>query len=217
MNSLKLVLRNFGAKGFKMIYSEYRPKAQTGDMIGFSGNGIASTAIKIVSKSNWSHIGLTICSPEWDLVLCWESTLLSNVPDINSGFIKKGVMLVSLESRIFTYDGEVGIRRIQKPLISDQLAILKGFRQEVKNRPYEKNHIELVRSVYDGPYGLNTQDLSSLFCSELFAEVCIRMGLINDDLPSNEYTPADFLNEGNFDEIWEPVKEIVVPRVNHGS
>ncbi len=193
-----------------LIYNKYREKAQTGDIVGFSGSGIASTAIKVVSKSEWSHIGMTICSPEWDIVLCWESTLLCNVPDIESGFIKKGVMLVPLESRILTYNGKVGIRRIKKPLTIEQLIILRAFRQEVKNRPYEKDYIELIKSVYDGPFGLNTQDLMSLFCSELFAEPCIRMGLIDDKLPSNEYTPADFLNEGNFDDIWEPVREIIV-------
>lgn len=193
-----------------LTYDKYRPKAQTGDMVGFSGNGIASTAIKLATKSDWSHIGMTVCTPEWDMVLCWESTLLCNVPDVESGFIKKGVMLVPLESRILTYAGKVGIRRIRKSLTLEQLMILRAFRQEVKNRPYEKDYIELIKSVYDGPFGLNTQDLMSLFCSELFAEPCIRMELIDDGLPSNEYHPGDFLDDGNFDEIWEPVQEIIV-------
>lgn len=193
-----------------LTYDKYRPKAQTGDMVGFSGKGIASTAIKIATKSKWSHIGTVINSELWDMILSWETTLLCDVPDVDSGFIKKGVMLVPLESRILTYNGKVGIRRIRKPLTIEQLIILREFRQEVKNRPYEKNYLELIRSVYDGPFGLNTQDLMSLFCSELFAEVCIRMKLIGDKLPSNEYTPADFLNDGNYNEIWEPVKEIIV-------
>ncbi len=147
---------------------------------------------------------------EWDALLCWESTLMCNVPDIESGFIKKGVMLVPLEARIHTYNGKVGIRRIRKPLSVEQLIILRAFRHEVKNRPYEKNYIELIKSAYDGPFGLNTQDLMSLFCSELFAEPCIRMELINNKLPSNEYHPGDFLDKGNFDDIWEPIQEIIV-------
>ncbi len=192
----------------ELTYDKYRLKAQTGDLIGFSGNGITSTAIKIASKSDWSHIGMVICSPEWDLVLCWESTLLCNVPDIESGFIKKGVMLVPLKSRILTYNGAVGIRRIQEPLTIEQLIILRKFRHEVKNRPYEKNYLELIKSLYDGPFGLNTQDLMSLFCSELVAEPCIRMGLIDDKIPSNEYTPADLMDVGNFFDIWGPIKMI---------
>ena len=193
-----------------LTYNGYRQKAQTGDMIGFSGTGIASTAIKVSTRSEWSHIGMTILAAEWDALLCWEATLMCNVPDIESGFIKKGVMLVPLETRIHTYNGKVGIRRIRKPLTVEQLIILRAFRHEVKGRPYEKDYIELIKSAYDGPFGLNTQDLMSLFCSELFAEPCIRMELIDNRLPSNEYTPGDFLDDGNFDEIWEPVKEIVV-------
>jgi len=118
-------------------------------------------------------------------------------------------MLVPLSSRLATYKGEVGIRRIGKPLTMDQLTALRLFRHEIKNRPYEKDYIELIKSVYDGPFGQNTQYLTSLFCSELFAEACIRMMLITDEEPSNEYTPADFLDDGDFDDIWKPVEEIV--------
>ena len=191
-----------------LTYDKYRPKAQTGDMVCFSGTGLVSTGIKDASRSKWSHIGVVICSPEWDMVLGHESTLLCKVADIESGFIKKGVMLVPLEARIATYSGKMGIRCIRHSLTLEQLAILRAYRHEVKNRPYEKNYIELFKSVYDGPFGENTQDLSSLFCSEDFAEPCIRMKLIDNDEPSNEYTPADFIDDGNYDEIWNPVEEI---------
>ncbi len=193
-----------------LTYDKYRPKAQTGDMVGFSGTGLISTGIKVGTGSEWTHIGMVIRAVEWDMVLCHESTLLCPVADIETGFVKRGVMLVPLEARIATYKGKVGIRRIRQPLTLDQLAILRAYRIEVKNRPYEKNFIELIRSGYDGPFGENTQDLSSLFCSEDFAEPCIRMELIDSNQPSNEYTPGDFLDDGNFDEIWEPVKDIIV-------
>jgi len=193
-----------------LTYNKYRPKAQTGDMIAFSGTGLASTGIKVASGSEWSHIGMGIVSPEWDMVLCHESTLLCTVADIGSGFVKKGVMLVPLQARIATYKGKMGIRCIRNPLTLEQLAILRAYRHEVKDRPYENDYIELVKAVYDGPFGENTQDLISLFCSENFAEPCIRMKLIGDDEPSNEYHPGDFIDDGNFDEIWEPVQEIIV-------
>jgi hypothetical protein len=37
--------------------------------------------------------------------------------------------------------------------------------------------------------------LSSLFCSELVAEVYQKMGLLTEKLPSNEYIPKDFSTE----------------------
>ena len=66
------------------------------------------------------------------------------------------------------------------------------FREGVRNRPYEKSEIELIKSAYDGPWGHNEEDLSSLFCSELVAEAYQRVGLLSNKKPSNEYTPKDF-------------------------
>ena len=186
-----------------MKYCVYRKVARTGDMILFSGQGIASTAIKMVTRSEWSHIGMSIWIKDWDLLACWESTLMSNVEDIESGFIRKGVMLVPLAVRIRAYVGRVVVRRLRRPLNKVELKILRDFRHEVKGRPYEKNWGELVKAGYDGPLGKNTQDLSSLFCSELFVEPWIRMGRIFG-LPSNEYVPGDFSdrNFNNFNNIW---------------
>jgi len=52
--------------------------------------------------------------------------------------------------------------------------------------------LELLKSAYDGPFGKNEEDLSSLFCSELVAEAYQRLGLLTEGTPSNEFTPADF-------------------------
>ncbi len=193
-----------------LTYEKYREIAQTGDLVGFSGTGLLSTGIKIFSGSEWSHIGFVIKSAEWDMILCWESTLLCKVADIETGYVKKGVMLVPLEARISTYEGKVGIRRIHETLTLEQLVILRTFRQEVKNRPYEKDYCELIKSAYDGPFGKNTHDLTSIFCSEGVAEPFIRMSILPNDQSSNEYTPGDLLDEGNYNNIWEPVEEIIV-------
>lgn len=76
------------------------------------------------------------------------------------------------------------------------LETLSQFRQEMKGRPYEEDEIELIKAAYDGPLGRNTEDLRSLFCSELVAEAYQRMGLLSDAQPANEYTPKDFSDEG---------------------
>lgn len=72
---------------------------------------------------------------------------------------------------------------------------LRKLRLELRGKPYEKNTSELIRSAYDGPFGENIEDLSSLFCSELVAEAYQRMGLLDEDVPSNEYSPVDFSSE----------------------
>lgn len=178
-------------------YENLRPKLRTGDIVLFSGKGGISTGIKWFTQSKWSHVGMVLRLPEWDAILIWESTTLSNIADIESGKERKGVQLVPLSERIRKYNGEASIRMLKDIEVSpEMLKELSLFRAEVKGRPYEKNQIELVKSAYDGPLGVNTEDLSSLFCSEMVAEAYQRMGLLSEEKASNEYTPKDFSDEG---------------------
>ncbi len=188
-----------------MKYKDYREVAATGDMLLFSGRGIASVGIKVGTRSPWSHIGTAVRMDEWDFLASWESTLMCELADLESGFVRRGVMLVPLAARVITYDGEVAVRRLRDRLSEDEREVLRDFRQEVKGRPYEKSWVELVKAGYDGPFGKNTQDLSSLFCSELFVEPWIRMGRIDEGLPANEYVPGDF-GGGKFKSLWDEVE-----------
>ena len=75
---------------------------------------------------------------------------------------------------------------------SENVKDLMQLRKELAGKEYEKDTLELIKAAYDGPFGHNEEDLSSLFCSELVAEAYQRLGLLNNEKPSNEYTPADF-------------------------
>ncbi len=177
-----------------MKYSEIRNSLRTGDIILFSGKGTISRTIQMFTRSKWSHVGMAIRSEEWDMLLSWESTTLSKLKDIQSDTARQGVQLVPLSERIRTYDGDIGIRQLgdhdTKPSYMKEQ--LMKFRQEVRGRPYEQNKLELIKSAYDGPFGHNEEDLSSIFCSELVAEAYQRMGFLSEHMSSNEYTPADF-------------------------
>ncbi len=70
---------------------------------------------------------------------------------------------------------------------------LLNFYDEARNRPYERNRLELLRSIYDGPLGRNRRiGNASYFCSELVAESYQRMGLLPERPLANEYTQAEF-------------------------
>ena len=97
-----------------------------------------------------------------------------------------------LSERIKKYDGEISVRMLDQKPTPEMHKELSLLREEVKGRPYEKSKIELFKAAYDGPFGRNNEDLSSLFCSELVAEAYQRMGLLSEDKASNEYTPKDF-------------------------
>lgn len=173
-------------------YAEIRPSLKTGDILLFSGKGMVSGLIRRLTNSKWSHVGMVVRVPEFDMVLSWESTALATVRDVETLQKHRGVQLVGLRDRLALYDGEVQVRQLAHPIGAESLAALGAFRSEVSGRPYEQSKIELLKSVWDGWGGHNEEDLSSLFCSELVAEAYQRMGLLPGDPPSNEFVPADF-------------------------
>lgn len=167
-----------------------RDDLKTGDTLLFSGRGPASLAIQIGTLCKWSHIGLVI-RDDLDIIMSWESTMLVKQPSLDSGIIESGVMLLDLGRRIREYDGEVAVRHLQAPLTVTETAIMMDMRHEFHKVAYEQKIIQLIRSAYDGPFGANVEDLSSLFCSELWAAFYKRIGLLPIKKPSNEYTPED--------------------------
>lgn len=173
-------------------YREVRPDIDTGDLVLFSGKGGVSVGIRWVTRSRWSHVGMALRVPEWNIILLWEATPFSNVPDVESGRLRQGVQLTPLSEQLKRYEGTAAIRHLHVHRTPEMLSALQNYRKEVKGRPYEQSRLELIRSAWDGPFGANKEDLSSLFCSELVAEAYQRMGLLPDHPPSNEYTPANF-------------------------
>lgn len=176
-----------------MKYADIRNDLKTGDIVLFSGTGFISAGIKMASKSIWSHVGMVLDLPEYNFKALWESTTLSKIKNLGTGTHMKGVQLVPLSERFKTYDGKAAVRHLKGVhLDPEKIQDLMEFRKEIAGRPYEEDKLELIKSAYDGIFGGNTEDLSSLFCSEMVAEAYQRMNLLSEDLPSNEYTPADF-------------------------
>jgi len=183
-----------------MKYSDIRESLNTGDIVLFSGNGYISTIIQRLDQSKWSHVGILLKFDQYDSLLLFESTTLSNLKDVKTNSFIKGVQTVPFSQRLTSYDGEIAIRKLV--LLNEDICdrnkineVLMKFRYEVNGRPYEQNRFELIKSLYDGPFGLNAENLSSIFCSELVAECYQRIGLLDEDIPSNEYVPSQFSSE----------------------
>ncbi|WP_419659194.1 conserved uncharacterized protein, DUF830 [Desulfosarcina variabilis str. Montpellier] len=185
-----------------MKYKDLRSQLKTGDILLFSGKSGISEGIKFFTMSKWSHVGL-VYKFESELdpkgsIFCWESTTLNDIADADSGKLTKGVQRVELSERLercFAKGYEISVRPLSDQLADDMVRALNDFRHEVSGRPYELSNIELLKSAYDGLFGENKEDLSSLFCSEMVAEAYQRMGLLTEEKPSNEYTPKDFSSE----------------------
>jgi hypothetical protein len=187
-----------------MKYDDIRNALKTGDILLFSGKGGISDGIKFFTLSKYSHVGMVYkfedpqgLDPKGSL-FCWESTTLSDLKDADTGKLTKGVQRVELSERLercFSKGYEISVRQLSKSLTNAMVLALNNFRHEVSGRPYEKDKIELLKAAYDGIFGENKEDISSLFCSELVAEAYQRMGLLTEELPSNEYIPKDFSSE----------------------
>lgn len=170
-----------------------RAALKTGDIVLFSGKGGASAGIKWATFSRWSHVGMVVVLPEYDLVTVWESSTLATIPDIDTHAPNKGVQLVPLSARLEQYEGEIAVRQLQNVRFKkEDIRSLMQLRRELAGRKYEEEQIQLIRAAWDHAFGRNAEDLTSLFCSELVAEAYQRLGLLGEDKPSNEYVPADF-------------------------
>lgn len=175
--------------GNAVPYADLRSELRLGDLVLFSGNDWASLAIKVGSRSPWSHVGMVVVHVVGDTVLLWEATTKAKLGG------SPGVRLTLLSERIRQYEGEIAVRRVRGDEID--LREWAAVRRELGGRPYERSTLELVRAAYDGPGGENVPDLSSLFCSELVAETYARFGRLRMPLArgANEWIPHDFAAE----------------------
>ncbi len=182
-------------------YTEIRDQLRTGDLILYSGKQRISALIKALTFSRWSHVGMVVRLPTQDLIGVWESTKKgTGLEDLDSGTARKGVQFVVLSDRARTYKGRLAIRRLHDARLGDlDYQRLWKLRQDLREKPYETDRLELFKAVYDGPFGKNKEDLSSVFCSELVAEAYQTLGLLDEKKPSNEYVPADFSSSRRLD------------------
>ena len=157
------------------------------------GTSIFSRAIRMVTGSLWSHVGMVMKIDEPDILLLWESTTNGHDEDVQTGEIKRGVQLVPLSKRVRDHTGNLGFRPLSRALTVDETAALNGFRHSVKDKGYDFDALELLRAALDsGLFWQNREDLSAYFCSELIAETYQAIGFLDASKPSNEYTPDDF-------------------------
>lgn len=178
-----------------MTYEEIRPSLDTGDVVLMGGRGIVSTVIKAITASPYSHVGMIVRMPDPSSpVFIFESTIMSTAKDVDAGEVLAGVSMVTASGRLDGFEGEIRIRQLLGSASpARRYDVAMSLRSELRGRPYQQIGMgELFKSAYDGPFGHNFQDLSSVFCSELVGEYLKRLGALPDTLPSNELTPADF-------------------------
>jgi hypothetical protein len=177
-------------------FDELAPSLDSGDLVLFGGVSRFCRAIQRFSGCQWSHVALVARPRAGGPLLLWEATLGTDIADLVTHEISPGVHLYDLVHWIRHYGGETAIRKLTVPRTDKLRLALLAFYYEARDRPFERNRLEFLRSVYDGPLGRNRrEDPSSFFCSELVAEAYQRMGLLPAAPLANEYMPRDFSSQ----------------------
>jgi hypothetical protein len=177
-------------------FDELAPTLDSGDLVLFGGVSRLCRAIQRLSSCQWSHVALVARPRAGGPLLLWEATLGTDIADLVTHEISPGVHLYDLAHWIRHYGGETAIRKLNVERTDKLRLALLAFYYIARERPFERNRLEFLRAVYDGPLGRNRRkDPSSFFCSELVAEAYQRMGLLPARPPANEYTPRDFSSD----------------------
>jgi len=200
---------------FIIPHNEYISNLQTGDCIAFSGlSGLASMIIGKLDAP-FSHVGLVLrikpsefvqrkrpYGPNADpnaenifLVECTGNALKQL--DFFDDEVRKGVNVFPFFERIKTIDSRaIWHIPLIEPLLPDKKAQLIAYIKDlyIKKVQYDtKQMIQLGLQIY----GLNkvvTQDLHSMFCSEMVSATLNEIGLT--DVNPSSSTPLDVVNSG---------------------
>ncbi len=172
-------------------YARIRDTLRTGDVVLFAGKGVISTGIQLFTRSRWSHVGMLVRVAALDTILVWESTTLSDVPDVETALATRGVQLVPFSQRLAAYPGTIGVRRLEAELGPDGDVTLGALRRQLAGRPYERQWRDLLCADFR-KLGRAEPDFSSFFCSELVALAYQRLGLLPKEPIASRYVPADF-------------------------
>jgi len=163
-----------------------------GDVIGFSGKGLVSDAINLVTLGipRWglSHVGI-VAIYKGNLVI-FESTTLDDEACYITGKQCAGVQAHELFHRVDLYDGRVSHYPLNRPLIGLESVRLTCFLMSFLGKSYDT--IGAVRSggvafSYVESW-LRPSNMESIFCSELVASAHKHLGRF---CPRNEisYNP----------------------------
>ena len=194
---------------------------RTGDVILVHGSHAFGAAVRVVDQgARWDHVAVVIKAPHDAAALAErrEKTKSAPLPARSEGSFSAPVpgqlqLLEATGDGTFAYPflelikerGDrykyVGVRRLHPPLDPEACAkVERHLMSRLWGRPYEQNLAELVGSVTRGVS--EEEDLSSIFCSELVAEVYQAAGLLPEQsLNSNELAPSAFMHGGAVDSL----------------
>lgn len=166
-------------------------RAESGDLVLFSGKGLVSGTIRFFTGSHWTHVGLVLRDPHSGELLLLESTVTEESADVVLGRPVRGVQVVRLSEKLAVYEGDIALRRLEMDVRppgfeEDLLEIAEMWRF----RGYKSFMATLLLDIFSPRR--RPQRVHRVFCSELVAEVYKRLGLMSRAIRSSRCVPGDF-------------------------
>ena len=161
-------------------YSAARPRFIAGDLLCFKGRGFVSWAIRRVTKSDYSHVGLVFNYES--RVFCLES-------------VGTGVRLILMSELVRHYEGGIDYFSIKASEAEKKSAISWAFGQLGKK--YDTIGIyRFLRHIMGGDVSVMRQN-DEWFCSELVAKAYKEAGVTLVDGEKPAFTsPSDIVKSG---------------------
>jgi hypothetical protein len=155
---------------------------KTGDIVLFTGQGMARGLARWFNRSPWTHVGLVLRAPDAAEPLLWEALC---------GGPRRGTLAAPLARRIARARGRISARCLNRPLASAQCQRLETLQREVAERARPRGLFDLIGAADDGWVGARRDNLGEPMDGELVAEAYQRIGLL-DDVARGGRAPGDY-------------------------
>jgi hypothetical protein len=155
---------------------------KTGDLVLFTGQGLARGLARWFNRSPWTHVGLVLRAPDAAQPLLWEALV---------GGPGRGTIAAPLAVRMARARGRTSVRCLNRPLGASQCERLEALRQEVTERARPRSLFDLIGAAEDGWVGARRDNLGEPTDGELVAEAYQRIGLL-DDVARGGKAPGDY-------------------------
>jgi hypothetical protein len=155
---------------------------KTGDLVLFTGQGLARGLARWFNRSPWTHVGLVLRAPDAAEPLLWEALV---------GGPRRGTIAAPLAARVARARGRISVRCLNRPLAASQCELLEALRREVTERGRPRGLFDLIGAAEDGWVGARRDNLGEPMDGELVAEAYQRVKLL-DDIARGGRAPGDY-------------------------
>jgi hypothetical protein len=143
---------------------------KTGDLVLFTGQGLARGLARWFNRSPWTHVGLVLRRPDAAEPLLWEALC---------GGPHRGTIAAPLAVWMTRSLGRISVRCLNRPLAATQCQRLDALRQEVAGRARDRGLFDLIGAADDGWVGARRDNLGEPMDGELVAEAYQHIGLLD--------------------------------------